>query len=112
MAGLACCAAAIKADGPGRSFTSLTSAFTQELYGVTASPVVVNGGDGFIGGVAFTPAGDVWAAECYGSQYHRFDRLGRVSDGHGGVVRPESLVDLSTYAPAPLGCGVVNHPVR
>ena len=110
VAGLACCAAAIKADGPGHSFTSLTSPFTQELYGVTASPVVVNGADGFIGGVAFTPAGDVWAAECYGSQYHRFDRDGRVSDGHGGVVRPESLLDHSTYAPAPVGCGVVNHP--
>jgi hypothetical protein len=110
VAGLACCAAAIKADGPGHSFTSLESPFTQELYGVTTSPVVINGTDGFIGGVAFTPDGDVWAAECYGSQYHRFDRQGRVADGHGGAVRPESLLDLSTYAPAPLGCGVVNHP--
>ena len=109
VAGLACCAAAIKADGPGHSFTSLTSPFTQELYGVTASPVVVNGGDGLMGGVAFTPTGDVWAPECGGFTYHRFDREGSVSDGHGGTVRPESLVDQSTYAPAPTGCGVVNH---
>ncbi|HEU4693651.1 MAG TPA: SdrD B-like domain-containing protein [Vicinamibacterales bacterium] len=105
VAGLACCAAAIKADGPGHSFTSLTSPFTQELYGVTADPVVVDGNDAFIGGVAFTPQGDVWAAECFGYQYHRFDRQGRVSDGHGGTVHQESLVDGS-----PLGCGVVNHP--
>ena len=112
VAGLACCAAAIKADGPGHSFTSLTSPFTQELYGVTANPVVVNGADGFMGGVAFTPAGDVWGAECSGSQLHHFERQGRISDGHGGAVRPESLVDLSTYAPLRLGCGVVNHPVR
>jgi hypothetical protein len=109
VAGLACCAA-LRADGPGHSFTSLASPFTQELYGVTASPVVVNGADGFIGGVAFTPTGDVWAAECNGSQYHLFDREGRVADGHGGGVRPESLLDLSFYAPAPVGCGVVNHP--
>ncbi len=109
VAGLACCAATIKADGPGHSFLSLASPFTQELYGVTSSPVVVNGVDGFIGGVAFTPTGDVWAAECYGSQYHRFDREDRVADGHGGVVRPESLLDHSTYSPAPVGCGVVNH---
>jgi hypothetical protein len=110
VAGLACYAA-LEADGPGQSFASLTSPFTQELYGVTASPVVVDGADGFVGGVAFTPTGDVWAAECNGSQYHRFDRQGRVSDGHGGVVRPESLVDLSVYDPAPVGCGVVNHPL-
>jgi hypothetical protein len=110
VAGLACCAVAIKADGPGHSFTSLTSPFTQELYGVTASPVVISGVDGFIGGVAFTPTGDVWAPECYGFQYHRFDREGRVPDGHGGVIHSESLLDLSTYAPAPIGCGVVNHP--
>ena len=64
VAGLACCAAAIKADGPGHVFTSITPSFTQELYGVTASPVVVNGADGFMGGVAFTPTGDVWAPEC------------------------------------------------
>ena len=112
VAGLACCAAAIKADGPGHSFTSLTSPFTQELYGVTANPVVVNGADGFMGGVAFTPAGDVWGAECSGSQLHHFERQGRISDGHGGAVRPESLVDLSTYAPPPAGCGVVNHPAQ
>jgi len=109
VAGLACCAAAIKADGPGHSFTSLTSPFTQELYGVTASPVVVNGADGFMGGVAFTPTGDVWAPECGGFNLHRFDRLGSTPDGHGGSVRPESIVDQSTYAPAPTGCGVVNH---
>lgn len=112
VAGLACCAAAIKADGPGHSFTSLTSPFTQELYGVTASPVVVNGADGFMGGVAFTPTGDVWAAECAGSAYHRFDRQGRTPDGHGGTVRPETLVDQSIFDPPPTGCGVVNHPVQ
>ncbi|HVQ14799.1 MAG TPA: hypothetical protein VMS40_14465, partial [Vicinamibacterales bacterium] len=97
VAGLACCAAAIKADGPGHVFTSITPSFTQELYGVTASPVVVNGADGFMGGVAFTPTGDVWAPECGGFTYHRFDRIGSTPDGHGGTVRPESLVDLSTY---------------
>jgi hypothetical protein len=110
VAALACCAVAIKADGPGHSFTMLTSPFTQELYGVTASPVVVDGVDAFLGGVAFTPDGDVWAPECLGYQYHRFDRQGRVSDGHGGSVRPETLLDLSTYMPAPIGCAVVNHP--
>jgi hypothetical protein len=110
VAGLACCAAAIKADVPGRSFTSLTSPFTQELYGVTATPVVVDGDDAFLGGVAFTPEGSVWAAECFGNQYHHFDRQARVSDGHGGSVRPESLLDLSSYDPRPIGCGVVNHP--
>jgi hypothetical protein len=109
VVGLACCAAAIKADGPGHSFTSLTSPYTQELYGVTANPVVIGDVDGFIGGVAFTPTGDVWAPECGGYTYHRFDRLGSTPDGHGGAVHPESLVDLSTYAPAPTGCGVVNH---
>jgi hypothetical protein len=108
VAGLACCAAAIKADGPGHSFTSLTSPFTQELYGVTANPVVVNGADGFMGGVAFTPTGDVWAPECGGFTYHRFDREGRTPDGHGGSVRPESLVDQSMFAPPPTGCGIVN----
>jgi hypothetical protein len=110
VAGLACCAAAIKADGPGRSFTSLTSPFTQELYGVTAAPVVVDGVDSFLGGVAFTLEGSVWATECYGYRYHHFDRQGRVSDGHGGLVRPESLLDQSIYDPRPVGCGVVNHP--
>ena len=109
VAGLACCAAAIKADGPGHSFTSLTSPFTQELYGVTENPVVVNDADGLLGGVAFTPTGDVWAPECGGFMYHRFDRLGSTPDGHGGTVRPESLVDLSTNATWPTGCGVVNH---
>jgi hypothetical protein len=108
MVGLACCAATIQADGPGRSFTSLTSPFTQELYGVTANPVVVDGTDAFIGGVAFTPDGSVWAAECYGYHYHHFDRQGHVPDGHGGTVRPETLVDNSSATP--FGCGIVNHP--
>ena len=109
VAGLACCAAAIQADGPGHSFTSLTSPFTQELYAVTAGPVGSTA-DGFAGGLAFAPDGDVWDAECFGSQYHRFDRQGTVPDGHGGSVRQESLVDVSTYAPAPVGCGIVNLP--
>jgi len=110
VAGLACCGAAIRADGPGHSFASLTSPYTQELYGVTASPVVIDGADGFVGGVAFAPDGDVWGAECLGSQYHRFDRQGKMPDGHGGTVRQESVVDVTTYAPAPVGCGLVNHP--
>lgn len=112
VAGLACYAAVVKADGPGHSFTSLTSPFTQELYGVTANPVVLNGANGFMGGVAFSPFGDVWGAECGGSKYHRFDSQDSVPDGHGGTVHPESLVDLSTYTPPPVGCGVVNHGAR
>lgn len=107
ITGLACCASITEADGPGRSFTSFTSPFTQELIAVTESPV---GADGFMGGVAFAPDGDVWAAECASALLHRFDRQGAGTDGHGGIVRPESLVDLSTYAPAPEGCGLVNHP--
>jgi hypothetical protein len=94
------------ADGPGHSFITLESPYTQELYGVTASPV----DSGLMGGVAFSPDGDVLGGECFGSQYHRFDRQTPVPDGHGGTVRQESLVDLSTYAPSPVGCGLVNHP--
>lgn len=112
VAGLTCCAVAVKADGPGHSFISLTSPFTQELYGVTTNPVVLNGANGFMGGIAFTPFGDVWGTECGSAKYHRFDSEDTVPDGHGGTVHPESLVDLSTSTPAPIGCGVVNHGAR
>lgn len=110
IAGIALAAVSVRADGPGRSFTALDPSFTQELFGVTAVPVTVDGADGFLGGVAFAPDGDVWAAECEASHYHRYDREAPVPDGHGGTVHAESLVDLSTYEPAPLGCGVVNVP--
>jgi hypothetical protein len=110
MIGLTWAAATTMADGPGRSFTSLESPFTQELHGVTAEPVVSDGTDSFLGGVAFGPDADVWATECFGFRYHRFERELPVSDGHGGTVRSESLVDFTGYDPAPLGCGVVNHP--
>jgi hypothetical protein len=112
MTGLTWCAITAVANGPGHSFTSLQSPFSQELYGVTASPVVVNGTDGFLSGVAFTSDGSVWAAECGdGSRLHRFDRQATSSDGHGGTVHNESLVDpVTTYSTSPLGCGMVNHP--
>jgi hypothetical protein len=106
VAGLTWAAATTMADGPGHSFTSLESPFTQELHGVTAEPVA----DAFLGGVAFDPNGDVWATECFGYRFHRFDRQDPVSDGHGGTIRGESLVDFTGYDPAPLGCGVVNYP--
>lgn len=108
-AGLAC-AATTMADGPGHSFATLESPFTQELYGVTVDPVVIDGSDGFLGGVAFGPDGDVWATECVGARYHLFDRQSPGPDGHGGTIRSESLVDFSGYSPAPTGCGIVNHP--
>lgn len=110
VAGLTWAAATTSADGPGRSFTSLESPFTQDLFGVTAEPVVSDGADSFLGGVAFGPDGDVWATECFGYRYHRFDRESPVPDGHGGTIRSESLVDFTGYDPAPLGCGLVNHP--
>jgi hypothetical protein len=113
VAGLTWCAVTAVANGPGHSFTSLQSPFSQELYGVTATPVALNGTDGFLGSVAFTSDGNVWAAACIDgtTRLHRFDRQATTSDGHGGTVHVESLVDpVTTYSTTPLGCGMVNHP--
>jgi hypothetical protein len=107
VAGLTLCAAAVRADGPGHSFTSITTGYSQELFGVTVTPVA----EGALGGVALSPDGDVWAAECgFSNLLHRFDRDTTSPDGHGGMIHPESTVDLSQFAPIPNGCGLVNIP--
>lgn len=100
VAGLAC-AATMRADGPGRTYVQLPSPFTQELYGQTAAPAN-------LGGIAFAPDGDVWAAECNaaGTRLHRYDSLLVTTLSNGTIVHDEATVDLGAAG----GCGLVNHP--
>lgn len=100
VAGLMC-AVTMRADGPGRTFVRIPSPFVQELYGQTAAAAN-------LGGVAFAPDGDVWAAECRpaGTRLHRYDSVEVFSLANGTLLHEETTVDLGTAG----GCGLVNHP--
>src|SRR6185295_5366382 len=105
-----------KATNTGHSFTSLATGFTQDLYGVTGD--FVDPEFGILGGVAFSPTGDVWSAECYfyGTRLHRFAH--DVTEAqHGTSVHHDSVVDISEVSQYSSvlpygagGCGLVNHP--
>lgn len=83
--------------GSGRSFTFLEAGFTQEITGVSSH---------FMGGVAFSPEGDVWVNDCLfaGSELHRFDLQGVAPEAFGTALHPESIVSSNA------GCGMTNHP--
>jgi hypothetical protein len=95
------CAVTTSADGPGRTFARIPSPFVQELYGQTAAPAN-------LGGVAFAPDGDVWAAECRpaGTRLHRYDSVEVFSLANGTILHEETTVDLGAAG----GCALVNHP--
>jgi hypothetical protein len=104
VVGLLACAAcaapvalANHSDGQGRSFTTLSAGFTQDLYGVA---------DHFMGGVAFAPDGDPLVDHCNfsGSALTRFDHQGTEANAHGDELHP------STSLPSNAGCGLTNHP--
>src|SRR6185295_15322157 len=105
-----------KATNTGHSFTSLATGFTQDLYGVTGD--FVEPEFGILGGVAFSPSGDVWSAECYfwGTRLHRFAHDATEAQ-HGTSVHHDSVVDISEVSQYSSvlpygagGCGLVNHP--
>src|SRR4051812_41379120 len=82
------------ASGTGKSFKTLAPGFTQDLYGVTGD--IVDSDMGILGGVAFSPTGDVWSGECYfyGTRLHRFAH--DVPDNqHGTELHMDNLVDIS-----------------
>ena len=111
--------AAVPGPGTGHSFTMLQSPFTQDLYATTGTGGIPSGG--ILGGVAFTPAGRVWSAECtfLGTRLHRFASATTLLPVHeSAFVHPEeAIVDLTNYAWSSGGmnyfgaggCGLVNH---
>jgi hypothetical protein len=71
-------------------FATLQSGFTQSIFGTSTSD---------LGGVAFAPNGDVWAAQCFfhGGALYRFPLQGHP-------------VAVNTGTPGLTGCGLTNHP--
>jgi len=98
---------ALMALGTGRSFTSLAPGYDQELYG--SVQLGVNDSTPIsLGGVAFAPDGDLWAAECLltGTTLHRFDAETLAAPLNSTATRHTStVVDV-----APGFCGLTNHP--
>lgn len=104
--------AATAGPGTGLSFTTLQSPFTQDLYATSAT--VPPDGFSILGGVAFTPGGQVWSSECtfLGTRLHRF-AIGTTPINGSSVHQEELVVDLTAAGPRGFdagGCGLVNHP--
>lgn len=94
----------------GQSFTSLAPGYTQELIAATdvgtypQSATVAR----VLGGIAFAPDGDVWAADCLfqNTRLHRFDmQTPRPAINGTSSLRVEMMV-----VPTQGGCGLTNHP--
>lgn len=85
------------AAATGMSWTTLTSGFTQDVYGVDP---------GFMGGVAFAPDGDPWVTPCAsnGGSLRRFDTATTTGPVHGTTLHPVTAVASN------VGCGLTNHP--
>jgi len=104
---VAATAFALVALGTGQSFTTLAPGYQQELYG--SVQLGVNGSTPIsLGGVAFAPDGDLWAAECLvaGTQLHRFDAATPAPVKNGTTTLHPSTV----VAPGIGFCGLTNHP--
>lgn len=109
--------------GTGQSFTYLDSGFQQELWAVTQLASVPSGdpdipdfADTVLGGVAFAPNGDVWAAECVlsGTRLHRF-RAGTTFTRHATSTLHEEVTygsgaGQTNSVQTQGGCGLTNHP--
>lgn len=100
---------------PAQAFVYLHPAFTQELI-VTEQLGPYPGTEHdteplatVLGGIAFAPDGDVWAANCVDgpSVIHRFDIGGTRATTHGTATLRPKLYSV----PSDGGCGLVNHPV-
>jgi len=80
----------------GGGFTQLDSGFTAEVVGTY---------QGFLGGVAFAPDGDILSNNCgwSGSPLHRWDVQG------GTTNVSSSNIYSSTSIPSNAGCGMVTH---
>lgn len=94
----------------GQSFLTLSSGYTQELF--AATDVGTFPGNATIarvlGGVAFAPDGDVWAADCLfqDTRLHRFDKQSFRPRTHGTASLRQEAATVSTSG----GCGLTNHP--
>jgi hypothetical protein len=99
--------ASVSLFAAGQSFLSLQTGFTQELSGVTQMPSDTDGFATVLGGIAFAPDGDIWAADCVftGTRLHRFDVQTVIPPIHGtSAIHPETIVQTQG------GCGLTNHP--
>ncbi len=105
--------AGVRALGSGQSFNGgLESGYLQELYGVAdlgTDPSDPTTARTVLGGVAFAPDGDTWAADCEfgfaGTVLHRFDAgTNSPTLNNTSTLHPHSTVATSG------GCGLVNHP--
>ncbi|MCA8943276.1 MAG: hypothetical protein KDB80_12005 [Planctomycetes bacterium] len=92
-----CASLAFTTGTSAQTFTFLEAGFTQELWGTH---------DGFLGGVAFAPDGDVLANGCQGylGPLFRWDSQSTIVV-NGTAIHPE-LASM----PSDVGCGMVNHP--
>lgn len=94
----------------GRSFSTLSAGYTQELFATT--DVGTFPGNATIarvlGGVAFAPDGDVWASDCLfqDTRLHRFDTQLFRGATHGTTSLRQEIATVSTSG----GCGLTNHP--
>lgn len=94
----------------GRSFTSLAPGYTQELIATVdvgtfpQNPTIAR----VLGGVAFAPDGDVWAADCLfqDTRLHRFDMQTVRPPLHGTSSLRQETLTVATQG----GCGLTNHP--
>lgn len=108
----------VRVDAQGlaaRAFSYLDPAFTQELIATEQLgpyPGTENDTEPLatvLGGIAFAPDGDVWAANCVDgpNQIHRFDMNGtRPMIHQTATLRPKQM-SVATAG----GCGLTNHPV-
>lgn len=101
----------VAAQAPaGQAFQSLSGGYTQELVAATdvgsypLSPTVAR----VLGGVAFAPDGDVWAADCLfqDTRLHRYDMQAHRPAVHGTSSLREESLTVATQG----GCGLTNHP--
>jgi hypothetical protein len=110
--------AATQATPPSpRSFTFLAPGYTQELFAtvdVGTYPPPNQAIAKVLGGVAFTPDGDVWSADCVfqGTTLHRFDLTTYAPGVYATTSRRAEILSVATadgQGQGP-GCGLANHP--
>lgn len=101
----------------GRSFTALEAGYSQELFAtvdVGTFPSPNQDVAKVLGGIAFAPDGDVWAADCVfqATTLHRFDMSTFAPPVHGTTSRRAEASRVDTTQPdgSGPGCGLTNHP--